>query len=103
MSVLMNFAIFPTDKGTSVSEYVSQIIDMIRSSGFNYKLSPMATVIETATMKQALEIVQKANDILEPYSDRIYSTITFDIQNGKNNRIESKVKSIENRIGTVDK
>lgn len=99
----MNFAIFPTDKGTSVSNYVSKVIDMIRQSGFDYKLTPMATVIETKTMSEALAIVQKANDILEPHSDRIYSAITFDIQKGKGNRIETKVQSIEAIIGEVSK
>ncbi len=103
MSVLMNFAMFPTDKGTSVSTHVSKVIDMIRDSGVQYKLTPMATVIETETMSQALEIIQKANNILEPDSDRIYSSVTFDIQKGKSNRIITKVESVENKIGKVNK
>jgi uncharacterized protein (TIGR00106 family) len=103
MSVLMNFAMFPTDKGTSVSAHVSKVIDMIRNSGAQYKLTPMATVIETETMSEALEIIQKANDILEPDSDRIYSSVTFDIQKNKGNRIVTKVESVENKIGTVSK
>lgn len=101
MSVLTNMAMFPTDKGTSVSKYVSKIIKMIDESGFSYKLTPMATVIETKTMAQALSIIQKAHDILEPDSKRIYCAITFDIQKNKNNRIETKVQSIENKIGKV--
>jgi uncharacterized protein YqgV (UPF0045/DUF77 family) len=46
MSVLFEFAMFPTDKGESVSKYVSKIIDMIDKSGVDYKLTPMGTVIE---------------------------------------------------------
>lgn len=99
----MNFAMFPTDKGTSVSAHVSKVIDMIRNSGAQYKLTPMATVIETETMSEALEIIQKANDILEPDSDRIYSSVTFDIQKSKSNRIVTKVESVENKIGKVNK
>jgi uncharacterized protein YqgV (UPF0045/DUF77 family) len=34
MSVLMNYAMFPTDKGSSVSEYVSKIIKMVSESGY---------------------------------------------------------------------
>jgi uncharacterized protein (TIGR00106 family) len=103
MSVLMEFAMFPTDKGTSVSEYVSKVIDMIRNNAVNYKLTAMGTIIETDTINEALNIVQKASDILGEHSDRIYSTIKFDIQKNKNNRLQSKVQSIENRIGNVNK
>jgi len=99
----MNLAIFPTDKGTSVSEYVGEVIKMIRDSGAKYKLSAMSTVVETETMQEALEIIQKAYDILQD-SDRIYSAVTFDIQNNKPfGRIDGKIKSVEAKIGNVNK
>jgi len=41
MSVLVEFSMFPTDKGESVSAYVSRIIKMIDESGVPYKLTPM--------------------------------------------------------------
>ena len=103
MSVLMNLAIFPTDKGTSVSSEVSKVIKMIKESGVDYKLSAMSTVVETETMEEALAIVQKAYDILNPNSDRIYSAITFDIQNNKPyGRMKSKIESVEKKIGEVN-
>jgi uncharacterized protein YqgV (UPF0045/DUF77 family) len=63
----------------------------------------MGTIIETETIQEALTIVQKASDILSQHSDRIYSTIKFDIQKNKNNRLQGKIQSIENRIGNVNK
>ncbi len=99
MSVLMNLAIFPTDKGTSVSKQVSEVVKMIKESGFDYKLTAMSTIVETETMEEALKIVQKAYDILNPNSNRIYSAITFDIQNNKPfGRMKTKVESIENKL-----
>ena len=101
MSVLLEFSIFPTDKGSSVSAYVSKVIDMIRSSGADYRLTPMGTVVETETMDAALEILQKAFEVLEPDSDRVYCSAKFDIRKGTNNRMESKIASIEGKIGEV--
>jgi len=102
MSILVNFAMFPTDKGDSVSPFVSRIINMIRSSKVNYKLTPMSTIIETETMPEALEIIQKAYDLLAPDCHRVYSSITMDIQTNKPiGRMEGKVKSIEDKIGEV--
>ncbi len=102
MSALLEFAIFPTDKGDSVSQYVSQVIDMIRKSGVDYQLTAMGTLIETDTFPEALDIVNKAYAILEPYSDRVYSSITVDIQKNKNKRLKSKVDAIKKQIGQVN-
>ncbi|MBU8892948.1 MAG: MTH1187 family thiamine-binding protein [Bacteroidales bacterium] len=102
MSVLLEFAMFPTDKGDSVSEYVSQIIKMIDESRFSYKLTAMGTIIETETLKEALEMVNKSYEILEPYSNRVYSSINLDIQKAKSGRIEKKIESIESKIGKIN-
>ena len=103
MSVLLEFAMFPTDKGDSVSQYVSKIIEMIRDSGCNYKLTAMGTIIESDTLAESLEIIQKSYNVLEPYSNRVYSTITFDIQKNKDNRLEGKIQSIKQKIGEVSR
>lgn len=103
MSVLLEFAMFPTDKSESVSLYVSRIIQMIDHSGVNYQLTPMGTIIETNTMHEALQIVEKAYQQLSPDCNRIYSSLKFDIRKGKDNRLRGKVKSIEDKIGEVKK
>ena len=101
MSVLLEYAMFPTDKGDSVSEFVSKIIKMVRIIGYPYKLTAMGTIIETNTIEEATNIINKSYSILEPYSNRVYATFTMDIQKNKNNRILSKIKSIEDKIGEV--
>jgi len=103
MSILMEFSMFPTDKGTSVSEYVSEVIKMIKDSDVRYQLTGMGTIIETDKMDEALEIVRKSYEVLKPYSDRIYSTVKFDIRHDADNRLENKIKSVENKIGEVEK
>ena len=103
MSVLLELTMFPTNKGISVSKYVSPVVDMIRKSGVTYKLTAMSTIIETKELSEALRIVQQAHDILEKDSDRVYATMTMDIQKNKSNRLESKIKSIEDKIGDVNK
>jgi uncharacterized protein (TIGR00106 family) len=102
MSILLEFAMFPTDKGESVSEYVSQVIKMIAENGVTYKLTPMGTIIETTTMREALDIVEKSYETLNAQGcKRIYSSLKFDIRENKANRLEQKIKSVENKIGKV--
>jgi uncharacterized protein (TIGR00106 family) len=103
MSVLLEFAMFPTDKGESVSQYVSQVIKMIDESGVSYQLTPMGTIVETETMDEALVIIKKAYEVLEPHANRIYSSLKFDIRKGKSNRLKQKIASVEKHIGAVVK
>ncbi|GAB6075505.1 MTH1187 family thiamine-binding protein [Desulfurobacterium crinifex] len=98
MSVLVEFSMFPTDKGESVSSYVTRIIKMIDESGIPYKLTSMGTVFETETMDEALELIKKAYQQLEPDCNRVYSVVKFDIRKGKSNRMAQKIKSVESKL-----
>ena len=102
MSVLMEFAIFPTDKGAGVSEYVSQVIDDIRKECPNYQLTAMGTLIETDSLESALQVVQRAYHILEPESERVYATIKLDIRKNTGHRLKGKIDSIRQKIGDVN-
>ena len=103
MSVLVEFAMFPTDVGESKSEYVSRIIKMIDESGLDYQLTPMGTIVEADSLPEILNLIEKAYSLLEPDSGRVYSTIKLDIRKGKSNRIKGKVKSVEDIVGQVKK
>lgn len=103
MSVVLEFAMFPTDKGESVSSYVSKVIAMIRESGVSYQLTPMGTIIETETMPEALAVVEQAYAVLAPDCDRVYSSLKLDIRKGKSNCMANKLRSIEDKIGEVQK
>ncbi|WP_428605421.1 MTH1187 family thiamine-binding protein [Sedimenticola sp.] len=103
MSVLLEFAMFPTDKGESVSAYVSQVIQMIRDSGSDYQLTPMGTIVETDTLPQALSLVEAAYRILDQAGcDRVYSSLKLDIRKGKGDRMRGKVESVREKIGAVN-
>ncbi|MEW5845589.1 MAG: thiamine-binding protein [Bacteroidota bacterium] len=98
MSVLMNFAMFPTDKGASVSPYVAKIIAMISELGYEYRLTAMGTIVETPTLQQALDVVDSAYKLLEPDCERVYVSINLDIRKGDLGRIDSKIKSVTDKL-----
>jgi len=98
MSVLMEFAMFPMDKGESVSAYVSRILQTIRGAGVPYQLTSMGTILETETLSEALEIVQKAYAVLAPDCHRVYATVKLDIRDDGRNRMEKKVTAVEESL-----
>ena len=101
MSVLLEFSMFPTSdecrEGSSVSAQVSKIIDAIDKSGVSYQLTPMGTVIETDTMREALDIIELAYEQLD--CDRIYSSLKFDIRKNTKNRLKTKIASVKKHVG----
>jgi len=103
MSVLVEFAMFPTDKkGKSASPYVSKVIEMIRESGIPYKLGAMGTTFETNTIEEANDVIAKAYKTLEPVSERVYTIIKMDIRKGAVDRLNGKIASVEKHIGKVN-
>lgn len=104
MSVLLEMSMFPTDKGESKSKEVAEVIRIIRDSGVDYQLTAMATIIETNSLKEAFELVEKCYSRLEELGcNRVYATLKFDIRKGYENRLETKINSVEKHIGEVSK
>ncbi|EGV32193.1 protein of unknown function DUF77 [Thiorhodococcus drewsii AZ1] len=103
MSVILDLTIFPMDQGVSVSRFVAPVIGMIRDSGHTYQLSPMGTQIETDTLPEALDIINRAQCLLDEFGcKRIYVVSKFDIREGPLGRLTGKIDSIRAHIGDVD-
>lgn len=94
MSVIMEFGIFPLDKGAHVSQYVKKVVEMIDSLPCKSQLTSMGTVVECDTMEECLAVLSKANAILEQDSERIYCTAKFDNKPGKKDQMEHKMKAV---------
>jgi uncharacterized protein YqgV (UPF0045/DUF77 family) len=63
----------------------------------------MGTIIETATLAEALAIVQHAYDVLEKSGcNRVYSSLKIDIRKGSDsNRLQGKVQSVKEKTGQI--
>jgi uncharacterized protein (TIGR00106 family) len=90
---------FPTDKGESVSAYVSRILTFIDGSGVPYRLTPMGTIVETETLDEALRILSEAYSRLEPDCNRVYVSAKLDIRKGRKSGLTQKIASLEKRAG----
>lgn len=97
-SFLLEFSMFPTSpdgrEGSSVSKQVSKIIDAVDKSGIPYQLTPMGTIIEASSMKEALGVIELAYEQLDS-CDRVYSSLKFDIRKNCENRLTTKIASVE--------
>ena len=98
MSALVEFAMFPTDKGESVSAYVSRIMKIFKERGIDHQLTPMGTIFECETVAEATEVIRLAYSVLEPDCNRVYTTIKMDIRKGRSGRMRQKIASIQKHL-----
>ena len=97
MSLLIDFSMFPLDKGESVSPYVARLVRVIRESGLPHKLGPMGTSIE-GDWHQVMAVVAHCFEELSKDCDRVYFAIKGDYRKKGKDRIKTKVESVKKKL-----
>jgi uncharacterized protein (TIGR00106 family) len=96
--LLAELSIWPMDKGESVGQYVARALDVIDRSGLPYKLGPLGTCIE-GEWEQVMAVVQRCYAALAVDCNRVTCTLKMDWRKGPAGRLESKVASVERKVG----
>ncbi len=96
--VVLELSMFPLDKGESLSPYVARLLEVIESSGLEYRCGAMGTVIE-GEFDQVMEVVKRCFESLRRDCARIEGVIKFDYRRGRSGRIEGKIQSVERCLG----
>jgi len=96
--MLVEFSIVPIGVGSSIGDYLAEVLKIVDESGLPYKVNPMGTCIE-GEWTEIMRLIKKCHSQVMKKADRAIVTITIDDRKGKPNRLELKVKSIEKRLG----
>ena len=95
---LMEFSIYPLDKGASLSAHVARCLHIVDTSGLAYRLHSMGTVVE-GELPELLELLEKCFAELQADCERIACTVKFDYRRGSQSRLESKLQSVQAKLG----
>jgi uncharacterized protein (TIGR00106 family) len=95
---LMEFSMSPLSKGESVSQYVARSLEIVEKSGLDYRLHAMGTVVE-GELDDVLDVMRQCFQAMAADCDRITCTAKFDYRKGRQGRLESKVASVEQKLG----
>ena len=96
--LLLEFSLYPTDKGASVSQYVKGNLEVIDDSGLPYQLGPMGTCLE-GEYDQVMAVVRACFERLTEQSDRVACQIKMDWRRGDQKRMQSKVETLKAMTG----
>jgi uncharacterized protein (TIGR00106 family) len=96
--VLMEFSIYPVDKGASLSPYVARAVNVVDRSGLPYRMGPMGTVVE-GEYDACLRVAQQCFEELSKDCDRVILQIKVDYRRGRQGALDSKIASVERQLG----
>jgi uncharacterized protein (TIGR00106 family) len=96
--VLLEFSLSPLEKGPSVGEYVARSLKIIDESGLDYRLHAMGTIVE-GEIDDVLLVMKRCLEAMAADCDRITCTAKLDYRRGSSGRLESKVASMEEKLG----
>ena len=96
--VLLEFSLYPTDKGESVSDYVKRNLEIIDDSGLPYRLGPMGTTLE-GEYDEVMAVVKKCFDRMSADCGRVACQIKIDYRKGRAGRLDSKVRTLKDKTG----
>ncbi len=98
MKVIADFCVVPMGVGVSVSKYVAECEIILKAAGLKTKLHAYGTNIEGewddvfAAVKKCHESVHKAG------APRITSTLRFGTRTDREQTMDDKVKSVEDKL-----
>jgi uncharacterized protein (TIGR00106 family) len=98
MEMLAEFSVIPLGKGESVSQYVAECLKIVDGSGINYRINPMATVLE-GDYGEVMDIIGKCHARVLELSPRVITSIKIDDRKGGKKMLDSKIESVEKVLG----
>ena len=97
MSVIVEFSIFPMDKGESLSPYVARALNIIQESGLPYELNPMGTCVE-GEWNEVMSLVDRCFQELQKDCNRINLALKADYRKGPPGRLKGKIESVKEKL-----
>jgi uncharacterized protein (TIGR00106 family) len=95
--MMVEVSVVPLGKGASVSPVIARVMQIIIDSGIPYRANPMGTVLE-GEWDRVMQVVRQCHDEALKDADRVVTTIKIDDYRGRENRMESKLESVEQKL-----
>jgi uncharacterized protein (TIGR00106 family) len=96
--MLAEFSVVPLGKGESVSQYVAECIKIVESSGIEYRMNPMGTVLE-GEYDQVMSVIRACHMRVMELSSRAITSIKVDDRKGRKGMLDGKIQSVEEKLG----
>ena len=97
MNTLVAVAIAPFGQGEELSQYVAEVVDVIRASGLKNRTYSMFTEIE-GEWDEVMDCVKRATFVLAQRGIRTEVVLKADIRPGYEGTMDGKLQRLEERL-----
>jgi len=96
--MLASFTILPFGVGEELKEHIAAVVELIDTSGIDYKLGAMQTTIE-GEQAEVVELIMRCHNLMMERAPRVLTSITMDDRRGAAGRLQGKVTDVEEVLG----
>ncbi len=97
--MLAEFSIIPIGKGESLGDTIAGVLRVVDSSGLDYRVNSMGTVVE-GEWDEVMALIKRCHDEVLTQAPRLVSNIAIDLRPSKpDDRLVEKLRSVERRLG----
>ena len=96
--MLAEFSIAPVGAGESLSAYVCECMKIVDTSGLEYRLTPMGTIVQ-GEYDEVMAVIGSCHKKVAGMCDRVLTTIRIDDRKGETDPLRSKMESVEEKLG----
>lgn len=97
MNTLVAVAIAPFGQGEELSQYVAEVVDVIRASGLKNRTYSMFTEIE-GEWDEVMDCVKRATFVLAERGIRTEVVLKADIRPGYEGTMDGKLQRLEEKL-----
>ncbi|MHC1586570.1 MAG: MTH1187 family thiamine-binding protein [Candidatus Hecatellaceae archaeon] len=99
--VVAELSIVPLGSGVSVSKLVAEAVRVLERRGLKFQVTPMCTVFETSTVREAFEAAVEAHEALfKAGALRVLTTLKVDDRRDKPRvSMQDKVEAVRKALG----
>lgn len=97
MNTLVAVAIAPFGQGEELSQYVAEVVEVIRASGLKNRTYSMFTEIE-GEWDEVMDCVKRATFVLAERGIRTEVVLKADIRPGYEDTMEGKLQRLEEKL-----
>lgn len=102
MTVIVELSIVPIGEGVSLSGLLAHAVKELQRHGVVYEVTPMCTVFEAESLKEAFKIAEAAHESLfKAGAKRVLTTVKVDDRRDVERHMEDKVRSLREALKKV--
>ncbi len=96
--MIVEISVVPIGVGESLSEFIAEVVKVIKESGVKHELTAMGTILEVENFSELSELLEKINErLFNAGSPRNYYVVKIDARK-RGGKMEDKVRSVIEKL-----